>query len=130
INFTSNPSRGPVSAFIALDASGSVSTISDPNAVRIQAAKFFFKALGNGDEAMLGYFPAASHTPQLQTFQGIAFVTDGTLYYPYLDQIRDLGNLLGTPLYRATIQATDIVAAQGKNANKAVVLFTDGQSVE
>jgi len=127
VNYTSVPGRGPVSAFIELDASGSVSSVSDPSAVRIQAAKTYFSALGGGDEAMLGYFPAANNSPDLKTFPGTTFVTDGTLYYPYLDQIRDLGFLLGSPLFHATIQAIDITAAQGKNANKAVVLFTDGQ---
>lgn len=126
VNYTSNPSRGPVSAFVALDASGSVSSISDRDAVRIQAAKSFFSALGSGDEAMLGYFPAASNSPDLKTFTNMGFVTNGSLYYPFLDQIRDLGYLLGTPLFHATIQAIDLTAAQGKNANKAVVLFTDG----
>jgi hypothetical protein len=127
VNYLTNQGRGPVSAFVALDASGSVSSISDPTAVRIQAAKSFFSALGNGDEAMLGYFPAQSNSTDLKTFPGMGFTTNGPAYYPFLDQIRDLGYLLGTPLFKATIQAIDITAAQGKNANKAVVLFTDGE---
>ena len=127
VNYTSTPSRGPVSAFVALDASGSVSNISDPSGVRIQAAKTFFQTLSGGDNAMLGYFPAASNSPNLFAYTQVGFVSNGSIYLPYLDQVSKLGNLLGTPLFNATIQAIDQAAALGTNANKAVVLFTDGQ---
>jgi hypothetical protein len=119
------PYQGPYSAFIALDQSGSV-TSTDPNVSRLQAAKIFFSALANGDEAALGYFPSANNTPSLFKFPR-GFVTDGTQYYPDIDSLNAAG-FVSTPLFIATIQAIDETDAKAVNRDrKAVVVFTDGK---
>jgi hypothetical protein len=119
------PYQGPDSAFIALDQSGSV-TDTDPNASRLQAAKVFFTAVTNGDEAALGYFPSADNTPNLFKFPR-GFVTDGKQYYPDIDSLNRPG-YLSTPLFIAAIQAIEETDARAVNRDrKAVVLFTDGR---
>lgn len=116
--------NGPYSAFITLDQSGSVSQ-SDPTNARLQAAKSFFSALGPGDNAAMGYFPDKDNSPFLKTFPQLGFVTNGPLYYPAIDSLAGL-KYVSSPLYAATIQATDYTVQNGGNTNKAVILFTDG----
>src|SRR5205085_9104527 len=84
--------------------------------------------LANGDEAALGYFPDGNNSPNLHKFsQG--FVTDGSIYYPLIDSLKT-GGFLGTPLYNASIQAINETDAKAVPTHrKAVIVFTDGQSV-
>lgn len=122
----SNTYQGAYSTFLLIDQSGSVLQ-NDPNDTRLQAAKAFLQALGQGDEAMVGYFPASNNSRNMATFPGLRFVTDGTPYYPLIDGLA--GNtFLGTPLFNATVQAVQVTQAEGVNRNKAVVIFTDAES--
>jgi hypothetical protein len=118
--------QGAYSTFLLIDQSGSVLQ-NDPNDTRLQATKAFLQALGQGDEAMVGYFPESNNSRNMATFPGLRFVTDGTPYYPLIDGLA--GNtFLGTPLFNATIQAVQVTQAEGVNPNKAVVIFTDADS--
>jgi hypothetical protein len=121
----SNTFQGPYSTFLLIDQSSSVLK-TDPSDTRLQAAKAFLQALGQGDEAMVGYFPTGNLSPDMGTFPGLFFVTDGAPYYPLIDGLS--GNTFnGTPLFDATIQAVQVTQAEGTNPNKAVVIFTDAE---
>jgi hypothetical protein len=127
---TSATNSGPYSAFLELDASESVG-VTDPKGSRIQAAKTFFTALGPNDNAAFGYFPDAPGGVNLVAYPSIGFVgpTNVSLYYQKLDELSKK-LIPGTPLYTATSQAIDFTATLGSNPNKAVIVFTDGESTE
>lgn len=121
-------SRGPYSAMILMDQSGSMSS-SDPNDSRIEAGKIFLSALGAGDEVYLAAFASGGSLQYDITGYGNSFTSIGSSYF---STVQSLKNLVGggTPLYKAIASMVDYVSTGGKNLNKAVVAFTDGQHTD
>lgn len=113
---------GGYSAMLLLDQSGSILT-SDPNDLRIQASKIFLDYLGASDVAALASFPGTYDYFHLHS----GFTRDTKRMKSSLDTLSYTEGG-GTPLYEATMDATDYTARYGATTNKAVIIFTDGQS--
>jgi hypothetical protein len=117
------------SASMLLDQSGSI-TGTDPNDSRIQAAKIFMSSLGPGDNVHLSAFAGFGRLiPFETTIYGNGFTSNGASYFSTLDQLANLEGG-GTPLYKSTNAMIDFVGANAPNANKALMVFTDGQDTE
>ncbi len=115
--------KGNYSATLLLDQSGSISS-TDPNDLRIEAAKIFSGALGDNDYALVSSF-TTRHAPYDVLYYGI-YTQDTTELYSHLD---NLLNQEGgyTPLYKATYAMIDYTADNAPGNNKAIILFTDGK---
>ncbi|TAH20099.1 MAG: VWA domain-containing protein [Cytophagales bacterium] len=114
---------------LLLDQSGSIAN-TDPENLRIEAAKIFCGALGAKDSVLLSAFASGGGKKipfDLSVYGN--FTNDGKTYYPTLD---DLKNKIGgaTPLYKAIYAMIGYVDKDIKNANKSVVVFTDGEDTE
>jgi hypothetical protein len=120
-------SCGPFSAELLLDQSNSMA-FNDPLDLRLKAAKIFMDGvtlLGGGDEAQLSSFFDFEHGYDGLRSYG-TFTPNGMLFNPAIDALA--GNLgPSTPLYDAMYQETDSLVQQGHNANKVLVVFTDGE---
>jgi len=116
------PSQGSYSAVLLLDQSGSIAS-TDPQNLRLEAAKIFFAALGPGDNALLAAFASGGSLPYELNFWG----TFGRSSYSA--ELAWLANKVGggTPLYKATSAFIYKAAQEAPNVNKAVVVFTDGE---
>ena len=107
-----------------LDQSGSITT-TDPGNLRLQAAKIFLGKLGTGDQVACGAFASAGSLPyDITHYQD--FTTDGRSLFPTIDALASKEGG-GTPLYKATVAALRDVAEKGPTANKAALIFTDGE---
>jgi hypothetical protein len=145
-NYTSNPSfpslvsqqsvqpvtggsRGPFSALMLMDQSGSIAG-TDPLNSRLQAGKIFFSALGPGDQVQLAAFAESGSLPFSPiTLYGPGFTTNGQGYYGNLDALANqVGG--GTPLYLSTYGMIGHTATNAPTSNKAVVVFTDGDDTQ
>jgi PKD repeat protein len=116
------------SAALLLDQSGSIRD-TDPGNTRIDAAKLFCNSLGSNDNIYLSAFAGGGSLPFDLTYYGSGFTSNGSSYNSTLDALRNLiGG--GTPLYKSTYSMIDYTAQKGTNANKAVVVFTDGDDTD
>lgn len=120
--------RGPVSATMLLDQSGSIDG-TDPNDSRIQAAKIFLAAMGPGDHALLSAFASGNAHLGGEVVSWGTFTADGRSYFATLDGLADAVDG-GTPLYQAAFRMLGHTASTAPTANRALVLFTDGQDTE
>lgn len=117
--------KGPYSAMMLLDQSGSISS-TDPLNLRIESANIFADALGSSDHAGLASF-TGYYTNDVVIDQ--EFTNNPQL-------IKDGANLLlnqeggGTPLYYATYEMVEYVSQNAPNNNKAVIVFTDGNNTD
>ena len=122
-------SRGSYSAMFLLDQSGSILS-TDPTDARIDAAKAFMRGLGGRDEAGLAAFASGGRLQyQPLTFwrhRGRVFARDEDAWDGELNWLADREGG-STPLYDATRSAVDLTAKHGRNNNRAVLLFTDGE---
>ncbi len=112
------PYIGTTSSGILLDQSGSITT-EDPDDLRIHGTKAFLSSLKKTDEYLLGSFPAfETHSEN--------FLTNPKEVYPILDQ---LANNEGgsTPLYSSSNSMLDLINQKSNNANKNLIIFTDGE---
>ena len=114
---------------LLLDQSGSIAN-TDPQNLRIEAAKIFCGALGAKDSVLLSAFASGNGRKipfDLAVYGN--FTNDGKVYYPTLE---DLKTKIGgaTPLYKAIYAMIGYVDKDIKNANKSVVVFTDGEDTE
>lgn len=116
-------------ATLLLDQSGSIAN-TDPDNLRIEAAKIFCGALGAKDSVLLSAFASGNgrKIPFDLTVYG-NFTNDGKVYYPTLE---DLKTKIGgaTPLYKAIYAMIGYVDKDIKNTNKSVIVFTDGEDTE
>ncbi|HEX8530443.1 MAG TPA: VWA domain-containing protein [Cytophagales bacterium] len=113
---------GDYSAMLLLDQSGSILS-NDPRDLRIEAGKIFLNSLGSGDQAALSSFTSyydsdvVIHAP---------FARDTKRHLAALDTLEKTEGG-GTPLYMSAYQMIDYTARQAPGANKAVIVFTDGE---
>lgn len=122
-------SLGPYSATLLLDQSGSIVT-NDPNDSRIQAAKIFLDALGAGDNAVVAAFSSGGNLAyEPVTIWGNGFTSNGRGYFGVLDQLASQEGG-GTPLFKAAASMVQYTRSRAPNANRAVVVFTDGQDTD
>lgn len=125
VQLLSGGSNVSYSATLLLDQSGSISS-TDPENQRIEAAKIFCKSLGSGDNIFLSAFASGGSLPYDLTIYGSGFTSNGSSYLGTLDGLKTKigGN---TPLYKSTYSMVDYTSKNAPNANKAVVVFTDGK---
>jgi|GEM_PF-932391 len=118
---------GPYSAGLLFDQSGSINS-TDPTDDRISAGTSFVELLSGGDEAMVTAFSGGGSYQY--PYEILAtFGSDKELLTPAIKSLAGRAGG-GTPLYRAIYELIPQVAADGKNSNKAIVAFTDGQDTE
>ncbi len=122
-------SAQPYSAALLLDQSSTVST-SDPNDARLGAAAAFMDNLSSGDEVALLAFAADGRLPfspvtNYRDTDGNDFTTNPDQFASYL---RSLASLEGgtRPLLDALEVAVELARKSARNAQRAVVVFTDG----
>ena len=121
-----------VSVVLTMDQSGSI-TSTDPNDVRISAAKEFLHSLSSSDESYLVSFAQGNSCTDYDiTGYGVttsadfgAFTDDHTAYFSTLDGFIGCESG-GTPLYDASLSSIDALQQNAVKASSAVVLFTDG----
>ncbi len=115
--------KGPFSASLLFDQSGSINT-TDTSNDRIKAGTGFAEIIGNGDEACVAAFSSGGY-----------YQTPYELLAPFSDNpynlIPAIENLLGkadggTPLYQSIYGLIPYTADNSKNLNRAIVAFTDG----
>jgi hypothetical protein len=116
--------KDPYSAYLMLDQSGSITT-TDPGNLRLQAAKIFLGKLGAGDQVVVGAFASSGSLP-FEITQYQEFTPDGRSFFPTIDQLASKEGG-GTPLYKATVSALQTTAEKAPTANKAALIFTDGE---
>ena len=116
--------KDPYSAYLMLDQSGSITT-TYPGNLRLQAAKIFLGKLGTGDQVVTGAFASAGSLPFEITQYG-EFTPDGRSYFSTIDSLASKEGG-GTPLYKATVTAIRTTAEKAPTANKAALIFTDGE---
>ena len=135
ISFVSNssgtlPPLGPFSAELLIDQSLSMQD-NDPMDLRLKGAWVFLHGLdavsGGTDEVQLssfcGYYPNGGPVDGLLSYG--PFSTTGASFDPGLASLA--GNLgYATPLYDAMYRETDSLIGQSHNANKTLIVFTDG----
>lgn len=118
--------NGPYSATLLIDQSGSMK-VADPHDLRISAAKIFFNNLKNGNNAALYAF-AGSGDPKLA--DTVVPYSSGyvTSYPASANELKDLEGGW-SPLFDSTYYVVDITSG-APNANRAVIVLTDGDDVE
>lgn len=117
IRAPSSTTSTPFSAVLVMDQSGSM-TSTDPFSARYSAAKQFALGMQTGDESALYTFSSPGSLTRRVNFTGSA-----TQITTAVDNLAfDAGN---TALYDAGVAACSY-AQSGKNANRAVILLTDG----
>ena len=129
IGLTGAGSAQAYSAALLLDQSSTVAT-SDPNDARLGAAAAFMDNLSSGDEVALLAFAEDGRLPfspvtNYRDTDGNDFTTDPDQFDSYL---RSLANLEGgtRPLHDAVVVAVELARKSAGNAQRAVVVFTDG----
>ena len=124
---------GPYSATFLMDQSGSISD-TDPNDARIEAARVFLDNLASGDEVALMAFAAGGKLPYepvtaYQDSSGNSFTANAGGFDSALDTLAAAEDG-GTPLYDAILRALTYTRQRANNANRAVLVFTDGEDTE
>lgn len=118
---------GPYSATLLFDQSGSIAS-TDPNNKRLEAAKTFLSAVGQTDYVLVSAFASGGKLPYDITYW-TSFTHDGTSYNTTIDYLANkIGG--GTPLYKAIEAMTQFTADSAKTANKALIVFTDGDDTD
>ena len=121
---------GPYSAAFLFDQSGSI-TGTDPGDSRVDAAKVFMRNLDSGDEVGLLAFASGGSLPyspvtSYSDANGNAFTNDPRGFDGTLQRLRDQEGG-GTPLYDAVRTAVRYTVDNAANANRVVIVFTDGE---
>ncbi|MCX6214604.1 vWA domain-containing protein [Spirosoma sp.] len=114
---------GGYSAMMLMDQSGSIAD-TDPDDLRIQAGKIFMDYIGTGDVVALSTF--SGYNDYYFSLRS-RFTNQKEGIKKSLDSLS--GRVSGgTPLYEATVLATNYTAQNAPTSNKAVIVFTDGQA--
>lgn len=118
--------NGPFSAALLVDQSGSMRS-ADPFDLRIDAAEIFFNALSNGNNAALYAFAGSGDRQLADTV--VPYSSGYVTSFP--SSATELKDLEGgwSPLFDSTYYVLDLTA-EAPNANRAVVVLTDGDDVE
>lgn len=121
--------KGPYSATMVLDRSGSMHS-ADPSNVVLSSAGIFARNLGAGDTMALMAFPrdSSEFRPYDCTIYGNGFDGNAAGWIATLHSLT--GTSGGTPLYKCANQAVGYTRDRGPTNNRAVLLFTDGEDNE
>ena len=124
---------GPYSAAFLLDQSGSI-TSTDPLDYRIEAAEIFMDNLLPSEEVGLLAFASNGNIPyspvtSWRDSNGNEFTTDPDGFDAALRSLADTEGG-GTPLYRSVINAVHYTVQNANNANRVVIVFTDGENTD
>ena len=115
--------RGPFSATMLFDQSGSISG-TDPNNARVEAGIKFAEIVNDGDEAsVVAFTTGGNYTSPYQILTD--FSDDPEVLIPPIRALANNENG-GTPLYISAAAMCDHTAEKAKNENKAIIAFTDG----
>ncbi len=121
---------GTYSAELLLDQTGSIRT-TDPLNLRLIAAKIFLDAtnlLPSADEVQLSTFQDSLHNGFYMQSYG-SFIHNTSAYIDTVDLLASrVGG--GTPLYDAMYNEVDSLKINANNANKVLIVFTDGEDNE
>jgi hypothetical protein len=121
------PDKGPYSAQMIFDQSGSISS-TDPDDARIDAGKAFVSVMAGSDEASISVFASGGNYPTAIT-RLTPFTRDKSLLDAEIENMRGRQGG-GTPLYRSISQLLEVTEFEASNDNKAIVVFTDGQDTD
>lgn len=108
------------SSIMLMDQSGSTGS-TDPNDLRIDAAKIFCRNMGNGNQSWVWWFSNGYYKV------GNSFSTDTAQLIKDVEGVRNLGKG-GTDLYVSQLAAVTDLANTGTKPTKALLTFTDGQN--
>ena len=115
---------GPYSAGLLFDQSGSINS-TDPRDDRVVAGRSFVELLDGGDEAAVAAFSASGNYQRPYELLE-SFGDDPPSLAAVIQSLAGQAEG-GTPLYQAIYNLIPFVADEGKNDNKAIIAFTDGQ---
>lgn len=119
--------KGPYSAMLLFDQSGSIAN-TDPDNARVEAGKGFVNVMGGGDEVAISVFTS-----------GGAYTSPYEILSGFSDNRGDLNKIVeglagneggGTPLYISIYNLLNFTKQNSKNSNKAIVVFTDGDDTQ
>jgi hypothetical protein len=130
VGTTTSAACGSYSAELLLDQTGSILT-TDPLNLRLIAAKIFLEAtslLPNADEVQLSTFQDSLHLGFYMQSYGAFTHNTGA----FIDTVALLASRVagGTPLYDAMYNEVDSLTMNAHNANKVLIVFTDGEDNE
>jgi hypothetical protein len=119
--------RGPFSATMLFDQSGSISS-TDPSNARVEAGVKFAEIVNDGDEAsVVAFTSGGNYTSPYQVLTDFSDDPE-VLIPPILDLANNEGG--GTPLYISAAAMCDYTGEKAKNDNKAIIAFTDGANTD
>ena len=118
--------RGPFSASLLFDQSGSINS-TDPKNARIEAGVAFADIVNNGDEAAVAAFSSGGNYQNPYELL-VNFTKQPDQLIPAIESLSGRAGG-GTPLYRAIYNLIPYTS-DGKNDNKAIVAFTDGEDTD
>ncbi len=119
--------KGPYSATLLFDQSGSIAG-TDPEDARIEAGVSFANLIGGGDEASITAFASGGYF-QSPYENLVNFTTDKNQLIAAIESLQGRTNG-STPLYHSIFEMITYTKDGGKNENKAIVAFTDGQDTQ
>lgn len=119
--------KDPYSVVLALDQSGSIAT-TDPKNIRLDAGKKFMMQNSSPDEMALGFFQGSQFRYVIPRNEN-KFFSSNPNADGFVGALADFKNTIdgSTPLYDAISSSVNLVTDRGSNANKAVVIFSDGK---
>ena len=126
VGCAANPSKGPYSAMMVLDRSGSMSS-NDPNNVVLTAATTFANNLAVSENMSVMAFPEelSANRPFKCTTYGNGFDANAPAWVKTINSLSAASG--GTPLYDCASGAVDYTLTNAPNPNRAILLFTDGE---
>ncbi len=114
---------GPYSAELLIDQTGSIK-MTDPYNMRLFAAKAFLGLLGDQDEVQVSTFQDVMHIGHIiDSYHAFSHNVD-----PWIRTVDGFANTINgdTPLYDAMYDEVDTLVQHASNANKVLIVFTDG----
>ncbi len=126
VEYIKEQDKGPYSAALLMDQSGSIDG-TDPSNARVPAAKAFVDIMGTGDQVALAQFSGSYFNLERDLL--VPFSENPDIFHPLLDDLINRNNG-STPLYRAIASMVNYTQEKAKNSNKAIIVFTDGEDTE
>jgi hypothetical protein len=122
------PDKGPYSAQLLFDQSGSISS-TDPTNARIDAGLAFVDIMSGRDEASVAVFTSGSSNYPSDLTRLTPFTVDKNILTDQIEAMRDRQGG-GTPLYSSIYDLLLVIDGEANNGNRAIVVFTDGQDTD
>ena len=126
VGCSSSASKGPYSAMMVLDRSGSMAS-NDASNVVLTAANTFATSLATGENMSVMAFPeeSSANRPFRCTVYGSGFDANSPAWVATINSLATPGG--NTPLYDCASNAINYTSTNATNSNRAILLFTDGE---